>query len=137
MGQMAEMKVVKGQVFSGLGQGGVFTQLDWFQQQCRDKLGFVPFPGTLNLKVNPEYLETMKELRCEAGIDFVPPSSDFCPAKGLPVSVGGVAAAIVIPEAESFTEDVHSADVIEIIAPVHIKKALSIEDGDELSIVIE
>ncbi len=134
---MAEKKVVRGLVFSGLGQGRFFTQLDWFMQQCRDKLGFIPFPGTLNLKVDVEHVDTMRELRAKAEMEFVPPSSDFCPAKCLSVSIEGVQAAIIFPEAERFTEDVHSADVIEIIAPVHIKNALSVDDGDELSIVIE
>lgn len=134
---MAGKRTVRGRVFSGLGQGRFFTELDWFKQQCRDKLGFIPFPGTLNLKVDAEYLDAVRELRAEADTEFPPPSSEFCPAKSVSVSIEGVPAAIIFPEAERFTEEVHSADVIEVIAPVNIKKALSIADGDELSIVIE
>jgi len=134
---MSEKIVVKGTVFSGLGQGGFFTQLDWVKQQCQDKLGFVPFPGTLNLRVGREYLEVIKKLRAKEGINLTPPTPDFCQAKSFPISLGGIEAAIVVPEAEHFTDDVHSMDVIEVIAPVNIKKALGIEDGDELSITIE
>ena len=129
--------IIKGTVFSGLGQGGFFSQLDWVKQQCQDKLGFVPFPGTLNLKVDQESLDVVKKLKAREAINIVPPSPDFCQAKTFPISISGIEAAIVIPEAEHFTKDVHSWDVIEVIAPVNIKKALSIKDGDQVTITIE
>jgi CTP-dependent riboflavin kinase len=134
---MSEKRTLQGVVFSGLGQGGFFTQLDWVKKQCQNKLGFSPFPGTLNLKVDKEYLDIIKELREREGVSIVPPAADFCPAKCIPISIGGIEGAIVIPHAEDFTEDLHPVDVVEIIAPVNIKKALSIDDGAQLSITIE
>jgi CTP-dependent riboflavin kinase len=130
-------KVVKGRVFSGLGQGGYFTQLDWVKQQCQDKLGFTPYPGTLNLRVDSEHLDIIKQLGEQEGVAIIPPSADFCPAKGYRVSIGSIEAAIIAPDAEHYTDELHPSDVIEIIAPVNIKKALSIADGDELSLIIE
>ncbi len=44
-------RVIQGIVQGGLGQGNSFTQLDWVRQQFRDKIGFDPYPGTLNLRV--------------------------------------------------------------------------------------
>ncbi len=134
---MTGRKVVKGRVFSGLGQGGYFTQLDWVKQQCQDKLGFTPYPGTLNLRVDREYLAVIEKLREGEGVAILSPSADFCPAKGYPISIGGIEAAIIAPDAEHYTDELHPSDVIEIIAPVNIKKALSIADGDELSLIIE
>jgi CTP-dependent riboflavin kinase len=130
-------KEIKGRVFSGLGKGAFFTQLDWVKKQCLEKLGFVPFAGTLNLKVYEEYLDLAQKMSAEAEIDVVPPSPDFCPAKALPISIGNIKAAIIVPYAEEFTDEVHSDDIIELIAPVEIKKALSIKDGDEVVINIE
>ena len=130
-------RIIKGRVFSGLGEGAYFTQIDWVKQQCLEKLGFIPFAGTLNLHVNEDYLNLTQQARSAAEIDVVPPSPDFCPAKAIPVSIGNIKAAIIVPHAEEFTDDVHPADIIEVIAPVEVKKALDIKDGDELVITLE
>jgi CTP-dependent riboflavin kinase len=129
-------KVIKGTVFSGLGQGAFFTQLDWVKEQCLEKLGFTPFPGTLNIRVSRECLELVRQIRVETKVDVVPPTPDFCPANAIPVTIGDIKAAIVVPHAEEFTEKVHSADTIEVIAPVEIKKALGIKDGDEVVLML-
>jgi len=130
-------RIIKGRVFSGLGEGAYFTQIDWVKQQCLEKLGFIPFAGTLNLRVNEDYLNITQQARLAAEIDVVPPSSDFCPAKVIPVLIGDIKAAIIVPHAEEFTDDVHPVDIIEVIAPVEVKKALDIKDGDELVITLE
>ena len=130
-------RIIKGRVFSGLGEGAYFTQIDWVKQQCLEKLGFIPFAGTLNLHVNEDYLNLIQQARSAAEIDVVSPSPDFCPAKVIPVSIGEIKAAIIVPHAEEFTDDVHPADIIEVIAPVEVKKALGIKDGDELVITLE
>lgn len=130
-------KVIKGRVFSGLGRGAYFTQLDWVKQQCLEKLGFIPFAGTLNIRVNEGYLDLVQRVKAEADIDVVPPSPDFCPANAIPISIGNIKAAIIVPHAEEFTEEVHSTEVIEVIAPVEVKKALDLEDGDEVVITLE
>ena len=45
---------ITGKIVSGIKQGAYFTQLDWVQEQCLMKLGFRPFPGTLNLEIPEE-----------------------------------------------------------------------------------
>jgi len=126
--------IIVGRVFSGLGQGAFFTQLDWIKEQCQEALGFVPFPGTLNLKVKGEYLDALRKLREEKGISLVPPTAEFCPAECFWVYIGTIRAAVIIPHAEQFTSEVHLPDVIEVIAPVNIKETLSVEDGNEVTL---
>jgi CTP-dependent riboflavin kinase len=130
-------KIIKGTVFSGLGEGAYFTQIDWVQQQCLEKLGFIPFAGTLNLHVNEDYINLTQYARSTAEIDVIPPSPDFCPAKAIPVSIGKIRAAIIVPHAEDFTDDIHPDNIIELIAPVEVKEALDIKDGDEIVITLE
>ena len=128
---------IKGRIFSGWGQGAFFTQLDWTKKQCDEKLKFVPFPGTLNLKVEGEYLDAVRKLKERDGIILDPPSTEFCQAKCFSISISSFKAAIVVPHAEDFTNEIHSENVIEIIAPINIKEALSVKDGDELILELE
>ena len=45
---------IYGNVVTGLGKAALFTELDWVKNQFIEKLGVVPFPGTLNLHLNDE-----------------------------------------------------------------------------------
>ena len=69
---------------------------------------------------------------------LIAPKSGSRDAKNpAPISIGKIKAAIIVPHAEEFTDEVHSGDTIEVIAPVEIKKALVIKDGDEVAITLE
>ena len=48
---MNERYTLTGKIVSGARQAAFFTQLDWVLEQCRQKLGFKPYPGTLNLEI--------------------------------------------------------------------------------------
>jgi CTP-dependent riboflavin kinase len=125
------VKQIKGVIFSGSGEAAFFTRLDWVKQQCREKLGFEPYPGTLNLEVGKEDLLMMNSLVEEDGIKLVPPTTEFCEAVCIKVSVGTVKAAAIIPHVDDYYEN-----TIEIIAPVKVKERLNLEDGDELIVTI-
>lgn len=122
-------KSICGKVFSGLGQGAYFTQLDWVREQCAAKLGFAPYPGTLNLRVANEELEALRRLRGGPRVVLEPPDARFCQGVCYPILMGDVAAAIVVPLVEDYPKD-----IVEIIAPVNIKETLGIGDGDMLEI---
>jgi riboflavin kinase, archaea type len=122
-----------GKLFSGLAQGAQFTQLEWVQKQWKTKLGFIPHPGTFNLKLAHEYLSLARELKeRKVSIEIEPPSSDFCRAKCYRVSVGGVKGAIVIPIVYSYPDD-----IIEILAPRNLRQALSVADGDDVWVTLD
>ena len=125
------MKQVKGVIASGLGEAAFFTGLDWVKQQCREKLGFEPYPGTLNLKVGSEDLMLMSSLVEEEGVRLVPPTANFCEAACLKVSIGTVEAAAILPHVDDYHEN-----TIEIIAPVKVKERLNLEDGDTVVVTI-
>lgn len=128
------MEEIEGEVFSGFEQGAFFTQLDWVKRQCSDRLGFEPFPGTLNLTIEERYLGILKRMRERVGISLEPPTPEFCPAKCFPISISSIKAAIILPQAEHFTNQTHKQNVIEVIAPVSIKEAFSLKDGDKIAV---
>ncbi len=122
-----------GKIVSGVKQGAFFTQLDWFQLQCRDKLGFKPYAGTLNLEISDDDAPMVAALEQEAEIEFIPPDSEFCSGKAYPVLVEGIRAAIVIPAAEV---RVHGKNIIEVISDQRLKDVLNVDDGDSVLLSI-
>ena len=130
---MKDKLTVTGKIVSGEKKGAIFTQLDWVQEQCQDKLGFRPFPGTLNIEIAEEKVPQVEAMIQKDGIALVPPDSNYCTGHVYPTSIMGVSGAIVAP-----AEDVrvHAKNIIELIASTGLKDALDVEDGDEIMLVI-
>ena len=137
---MSNKLVIKGRVVSGAKKAAFFTQLDWVLQQCSEKLGFKPFPGTLNVEILPECLLEAESIQEEKGLELAPPDpndpidSTFCTAQVLPVSIEGIHGAIIIPEEKV---KIHDKNIIEAIAPVNLKDALNVDDGDIITLTIQ
>jgi CTP-dependent riboflavin kinase len=130
---MEKKRVVTGKVASGAQRAAYFINLPWVQEQCVEKLGFRPYPGTLNIKVSEEGLLSVMELRKSKGIILSSPSAEFCSAKALPALVELIGCAIIIPPENV---SIHAENTLEIMAPVKLKDALGIRDGDLLTIVV-
>ncbi len=131
---MSQNRVLSGKIVSGIKQGAFFTQLDWVQEQCLEKLGFKPYPGTLNLEIANENMAIMEALQTQDGIELVPPDSNFCAGFVYPITLEGISGAMVAP-----AEDVkvHGKNIIEIISHLGLKDALGVEDGDWVTLTID
>lgn len=127
---MGGKRVLRGKILSGVQKAAQFTQLDWVQEQCMEKLGFIPFPGTVNIEITEGDISTLNALRKEEGIRLIPPDPQFCESKAFPIAMGHIQGALIIPEENV---RVHGRAVIEIMAPVKVKDALGVGDGDSLS----
>lgn len=122
-----------GRVISGARRAAGFTQLDWVQDQCLEKLSFKPYPGTLNVEVTAESFPALEALEKRASAALIPPDPAFCAAKVFPVSAGAISGALVLP-AENVR--IHEKQVIEVMAPVNLRDALHLKDGDPITLVI-
>jgi CTP-dependent riboflavin kinase len=131
---MSKQRILTGKIVSGVRQGAFFTQLDWFQEQCQEKLGFKPYPGTLNIKISTDKLPEIEVLENDKGLEFIPPDATFCSGKAFPVSIAGVRCAIIMPAAEV---RVHGKDIVEVIAPINLKETLGVADGDSITLVFD
>jgi CTP-dependent riboflavin kinase len=129
---MVENLVIRGKIVSGAGEGVYFTQIDWVQQQCHQKLGFKTYPGTLNLEVATDDLPKIATLDQEKGVELISPDPKFCNAKAFPIRLGKINGAIIMPEEKV---RIHAENIIEIVAPVSIKASLNVKDGDTLSVI--
>ena len=125
--------IIAGKVVSGAGEGANFTQINWVQEQCNERLGFKPYPGTLNLEISREYIPIIESLNREEGVELISPDPKFCNAKAFAVSLGDISGAIIMPDEKV---RIHAENIIEIIAPLKIKASLNVGDGDFISVAI-
>jgi CTP-dependent riboflavin kinase len=131
------MTRMTGVIFSDLGLASSFMSLDWVQLALEQRLGFVPFPATLNIRPKAaEDAETWRRMKSEsAGLPLESPQGGFCSARLYPVEVSGdtgetkVTAAILVPEVKDYP-----SDKIEIVAPLRLKDHLGARDGDAITL---
>ena len=123
--------MITGKLIQGAKKAAFFTGLDWVKNQCREKLGFVPFPGTLNLEITTPGIRLLKDYTDEKWEELVPPDQTFCSSKILPVSLGHIKGALIQPGSEV---NIHGKHVIEILAPVKLRDALGINDGEMVTL---
>jgi len=126
--------IIAGKIVSGAGEGAYFTRINWVQEQCAERLGFKPYPGTLNLEISSEYIPIIESLNLEEGIELISPDPKFCNAKAFAVSLGDIGGALIMPDEKV---RIHAKNIIEIIAPLNIKASLNVSDGDFISVAIK
>lgn len=120
-------KSISGIVQDGLGQGAGFTQLDWVRAQFRNKFGFDPHPGTLNVCVDD--VETLNAWRTQPGIGLEP-TAGFCAARCYSIVLNDLIAGVwMIPEVPYYP-----MNLVEIMAAVSLRQVLGVKSGDSLRI---
>jgi riboflavin kinase len=123
--------MLRGKVFSGQGGGTKFTGLLWVKKQIIEKLGFRPYPGTLNLKLAKESITAKKQLFTWKGIEIVPVRGFCCGLCFKARVMDKVEGAIIIPRVPSYPED-----VLEVIAPLSLRAKLGLKDDDEVRLTV-
>jgi len=122
--------IFEGTVFSGRGEGKRFVELPWVKRQIEEKLHFVPYAGTLNLRLTEESIEKRKELDSATGL-VVDPQTGYCPGILFRAYIEGVECAVVLPKIPSYP-----ADVLEIIAPKYLRGKFGLTDGSTLTVAV-
>ncbi|MET1124770.1 MAG: winged helix-turn-helix domain-containing protein/riboflavin kinase [Archaeoglobaceae archaeon] len=125
---------ISGRVFSGLGEGRYYVSLDGYRKQFREKLGFDPYPGTLNLKIPREQMHFRRMLEREEGIlikGFRSENRTFGDVKAFKAKIKDTECAVVLPKRTHYPPD-----VLEIIAPVKLRNSLGLEDGDMVEVEV-
>jgi HAD superfamily hydrolase (TIGR01549 family) len=127
-------KIIQGKLVQGRGEAKGFMQVDWVREQCLRRAGFDPFPGTLNLKVSLDDFNFIRRLSCARGERLIPPAGEdgFCEARLLSVRAGDVSSALVFPMVDHYY-----SDILEIVAPVGLKRHLRLSEGDLLQLSFE
>ncbi len=132
--ELPDTVVIKGTVTSGVGEGAYYVSLEGYRRQFKEKLGFDPFPGTLNLKIPKEQMFFRRLLDKEEGIKidgFSAENRTFGDVKAFKSKVNGIDSAIVIPQRTHYP-----LDVLEVISAVKLRDVLRLEDGDTVEVEV-
>lgn len=111
---------------TGLEKGRLYLSMPEYRQRIKKITKFKPFKGTLNLEVKERELEQfLSELRERKIEGFEKGNSVYGSLCLYLVSCNEEKAAIIIPKK---TE--HPSNIIEVIAPVKLRKELNLKNGD-------
>jgi riboflavin kinase len=122
----------KGIVKSGLEKGCLFLSMPEYVSRLEHLLGFKPFSGTLNIEVEEQLLEEfIKGLKEEKIESFEKAGRVFGCLTVYRVSFKGMKAAIIKPAKTG-----HPGNIAEIIAPLKLREAFSLKDGDAVEICL-
>lgn len=126
---------VTGEIVSGMGEGKYYMELAGYKKQFKKKLGFIPYPGTLNLKLKSEVdIRGRQILRDLQGIEikgFTSGERTFGPVKCFMAKIEGIEGAVIIP-----VRTHHGVNTLEIIAPENIRDKLCLDEGDTVTIKV-
>jgi riboflavin kinase, archaea type len=125
----APARIMRGKVSAGRGEGQYYISKEGYKRQFRETLGFEPYPGTLNIKMESPLVPTeQKAIRFKG---FQDGDRTFGECRCYKIKLNGIEAALVRPERSDYP-----ADLIEVIAPVNLRKALVLEDGDRVEVTL-
>ena len=123
----------KGKVISGMGEGKYYTAQQGYVDQFQEKLGFTPYPGTLNVEIQPIERNKLRLLKNYGGISvesFTTDNRTFGKVQCFHATIKGVQAAIVLPVRS------HYSTIMELISPVYLRERLQLKDEDEVEIIV-
>jgi riboflavin kinase len=127
---------LEGTVFTGLGEGAYYIAKEYYMKQFIEKLGFDPFPGTLNLKLTTEYdLKTKAELESYPAVEiqgFKNEDRTFGLVKCYPAKIDNKIKGALVLALRSH----YDTSVLEIIAPVCLRKQLNLKDGNKVKVEV-
>jgi riboflavin kinase len=129
----ARLKIT-GQVASGLGEGRYYLMQPGYVVQFAERLGYTPYPGTLNVRLTPADRTRVGSVREWRGVridGFSAVGRTFGGATCHAARLGGRPGHLITPDRT------HHTDVIEFIAPEFLREALHLKDGDPVEVEVE
>lgn len=132
---------LSGAITTGMGEGRHYVTLPGYKSQFEDKLGYTPYPGTLNVSLSAASKRERSILASLEGIhieEWEDEERTYGAATCYPAAVASAAGPtvegthVIVPDRTH-----HDSDELEIIGPDPIRDELGLLDGDEVSVHVE
>jgi len=125
---------ITGEVASGLGEGRYYLSQPGYVVQFTERLGYTPYPGTLNVRLRKGETRRLEALRDWSGVridGFEAGERTFGGATCYAAKLNGRSCHLIRPDRT------HYQDVIEFIAPERLRTRLRLKDGDPVKADLE
>ncbi|MBI3859011.1 MAG: CTP-dependent riboflavin kinase [Thaumarchaeota archaeon] len=120
---------IRGRVFTGMGKGRYYVGHPEYQRRFEAALGYRPYPGTLNVKVEEgDSAKALQELRRMDAIrvdGFKLGEETFSSLRCFPGALGEEKVNLLIIDITYYNER-----VAELISPTYLRGKLGLRDGD-------
>ena len=131
--ELSDRVIFEGKIVSGMGEGKYYTEQKGYLEQFTQKLGFTPYPGTLNVEI--EYIERnkLRLLRNAEGIiisGFKTRNRTFGDVHCFKATIHKTKCYIVLPRRS------HYSNILEIIAPINLRDKLTLQDNNTVRVEI-
>jgi len=127
---------VTGRVFSGMGKGRYYVGHAEYQRRFREALGYAPYPGTLNVKLEDgQVIRKLKDLRSKDGTKvegFTLRGESFSALTCFEAELSGERVTLIFIDVTYYNET-----VAELISPVYLRGKLGLKDGDVVSFTVD
>ena len=129
----------EGKVVSGMGEGAYYMSLEGYRKQFKEKLGYEPYAGTLNIRlIDQIFMNARRELGKQPSI-FINGFSDGTRTYGwvkcyrAVINNGRVSNAAVLVLERTHYDD----SMLEVISPESIKQATGMKNGDRVKVQVQ
>ena len=144
--------IFKGNIVTGMGEGAYYMSLEGYKKQFQHKLGYKPFPGTLNVKIEDKsYMNSRKDLINYPSIyidGFKNSDRTFGWVRCYPATISQdpkLPQEGIDSQSNHYCSEVHvlllerthhNNNLLEVIGPLNLKESCNLKNGDSVVIKI-
>ena len=120
---------IDGEVTTGMGKAAFFLSQEFYTKEFKKNLGFIPYPGTLNVIVDRKYLQDINEIKNNCK-NIIKPDTEFGAVKYIKAILNDqIDGAIVFP-----AKTTHEENYLEFISEKKLRDEYNLADGDIVSL---
>ena len=128
--------LLKGTLVSGLGEGAYYMSLEGYSKQFKTKIGYIPFPGTFNVKLGKkEYTEAISQFEEMEGI-HIDGYSDGKRTYGWVKCFKAKLNSTIDCQLIRLERSHHDTSIIELISKNSLRKTAKLSDNSKVTITI-